>query len=976
MSKAKLTAIIVLSTICSFIFTNDAAIANNNSSHKFRNIQLEKFRGLPRLGIQNSSGMIIPGEQSTLFYRRINQNPARKAEIGNRIERHNYSLSLLRRLDFISKNSGCFKAMNGYEVRTEICNGVVIDQNNQKDFWKKYIETMAYSLQKHEHSKSFCTFDPDCLTRNIDNLYKKLSGGRMMPLDGFEKRSFVNKLMKEQYNDYEQYIKGKSFPEEAYYVSTIRLGDYDFDQNKFHFSYYYPSSILTQDQFGGAKPNTMSSKMLASGAALYEPKLPFEMGPNNNKISGIDLPMPPGEAQKLVQGSQNNRYLYAVVKIKFADNEYDTGYKVVKDLTSPISSFHLAENKIELFKDENLTQKIAEVAINKSRKNTISNTGSIDTYKFDKKTKILDYRTMSLLRYKKDDLLESDMDKIAYSLPSTEKRIWAKHKQRVDQANKPLQSATDKKYQEMLKNMKIRAEKAAKFTNINWQDRNTLSREQKKAFYDMMLGFDHYDNNILKWPDIFPSVPWGMNLATVFRKGYLSYKSEDQHIPADKKTRDILQEFIRDIAQHYKLEDLTLVYGLNNVSYDPKSKMIIFNEKEWPFYTAQNLTYTDGNIDKEQGYFNYINKKAKGRAVTLLRSSDSNIGDLYPNPPYNSCINNTKTKSNDCLTPTSAYTQLNFHNSFLALDKEIKISKIPLDIKKGTNLTKYSGRDYAGWRIVVELDKADMDVMQFEHKNAKKNIYQKSETRTLFANVKRVSIIGPNEEIIWSKKGSELPKPSLVSQKKNDIKKENAKKVNDAKILADKRMQEALKKQKKLIEENKRKYEEQRKKIQRQASVRKCEQDNRNNINIFNSCKKLRTDVSNVKNQLSKAKSNNCSSEGTDIKPVNGCDFSNTPLQQLTIKMQECITERCGSPAMVTIADMANYKICTKGIAEDMKMQMSNLMGGRSNKSGNTINICKQLQNNIADYTSHMRGLKCSEYEAEPVAVNCNESIK
>jgi len=976
MFSLKMVAISVFTLLISFIFIDNTALANGNSTYKFRDLKFETYRGLPRFGTQNSSGMIVPGEHMSKLMQRMNNNKGKKEAIGNRIEKHNYSLSLLKRLDFMHKYSECFKGMDKYEARTEICDGTVIDQSVQKRFWERYIETMAFSLTKQAHSQAFCLSDPLCTNRTLNSMHKKTPNGRYRQLNEFEKRSFVSTLMKDQHNDFQNYIKNKSFPKDAYFVTLIRLGDYDFDQSKFHFSYSYPLNLISQDHFGGAKPNTLTSKLLSASRAKYIPTLPFEKDIKVNRFTGIDLPMSASEAQNLVESGLNARNLYAVVKVKFFNKSFDTGYEIIKQLDSPDSFYHIAENKIELYRDEALTQKVAEVPITilTEKTNNASKEPS-KIYKLDDNSKFLDYRVMSLLRYKKSDILESDMDRIAYSLPSTEKSYWIEHKTRLDQANKPLQSAGDKKYQETIKNAKRREISASKISNISWQDIGKLSNEQKKAYYNIMLGYDHYENNTIKWPSVFPAVPWGMNLVTIFRKGYLSDKREDQHIPVTKETRKIMQDFIRDLANHHNTEDLTLVYGLNGVTYDKKSKKLILNKKSWPFHRREDLVYTDGNIDKKKGSHLYINSKAKGQAVYFLRSSDRNIGDLYPNPQHRGCTNNRKTRSKDCITHYSSYMQMNFINTFLSLDKEVRINDIPLPLKKGINLTKYSGRDYAGWRVAVELKKADMDVIQYTYENSKTKKDQIGETQTLFAKVKRVLLISPDGEIIWSKSGNELGKPDLLTDRQKE--KEEEKKLVDQKIKEAQEKQKAIyEKQKQLLENAQKAQEEKMAKIQAEAKKRQCKQDNINNKNTFNKCERLRSELKNLEIKLTEEEKNKCKSENNEENiDSTGCDLSNIPFPQISVKMQECITKKCGTPTAATMSDMADYQACTQEIGESIKSQMQNMMKGMSSsrKRKNNADSCRPLRQKITNQKKRMNNRRCSQHTAPPQEKDCDK---
>ncbi len=965
MFQFRLPALIIC-IVAYFTFFTDAVSAEVitiKSSHSHhRNLQFEEFRGLPRLGYQDTSGLSRLNEQNIIRQGRINKNKALADKVGKRLEKHNYSIALLARLAFINQHPECFKNMDGYEVRTENCEGLVIEHSQQKNFWNKYIETMALSLTPAQHIKAFCFNGTLCFRTQVNRITKSDANGRSVELNEFERRDFVSGLIKGYYYDFEKCLKNISFHKDAYMVSVVRLGDYDFDQNKFHFKMSLPVSLKSQNNLGVSFNNTLNSRNL-SVTGTYTPTLGFEkkithIPSERIRSLNIDLPMDASKARKIVQNNNLAGQVYAVTRVVFLDKKVDKTYQLFDKMSNPDYLYHFAENKVELFKDQALTQKIAEIPLVQYSESKAIEKNHADKYIFNKNSRFLDYLTFSLFRYKKGDLLSEDIDKVAYGIQMLEKKFWIEHKERMGLVNKLVESGGSKEAQERYKNNKKRALDRAKISNFSWQDIGKLSTEQKQAFYNYMLGFDFVQNNEIVWPDILPSVPWGMNLATVFRKGYFSDKKEDMNVPADNNTKVQLQKFLHDIANSQTLNDLVLLHKVKNISYNKESKMLVINQKSWPFQEESHIEFTNGKEKQYKGRIEpLVSPKAKNRAIYRLRSSDGNIGEYTPNLQYRYCNNNQNTKSKDCRTAPSTFSQLTVNKAYLALDREISLKQIPMSVKDGTKLVDNSY--YNDLKLVVELINPNMDVIQFNYKEAKTHKNLKGESQTLFANVKRVLLLAPDDSILWSEDGINLSKPT---QKKISLAREPKK--EPLPNISAKTQKNTTQQKNEALELKK----------QNKQCLNKYKQETK----LFEKCKELRANLVKAKAELKQEEEKKCKSTISDRAKLL-CKITNeTPLNKMSEVMSACIEASCGTnPA--TVGEVAEFQKCIKSTSENMKRQMSEMMGlhvGKKKISSDNgyqpPNICKVKRFEVKSYQSKMETNKCNLYIESPKQSNCN----
>jgi len=892
---------------------------------------------------------MVPTEPSNVLRNKIYNNKVKAEKVGTEIEQHNYSLGLLAQVDFMNTYADCFQNMNGYEVRTESCGGILITHETQKDMWRKYIEVMVRALKPQAHLNEFCPGQKLCAKTNIKMLSKKVDGGRVQQLDEFEKRDFTSNLMKNQYEAFEHYWHNLKFPQEAYVVTVVNIGDYDFDQQKFSFRFPHIGSLISPNVMGGIKNNILNSRG-ATVQTTYVPTLPFEQELKGKPGYGametkIDLPMSPDQARPLVQNKNTNRNYYAVTRIKFLERSVDK-YQPLKLMNT--LAYHYAINKIELYADEALTKKVVEVSLLPfTEKDSVTkDKASTSRYTLAKDSRLLDYRALCLLRFKEKDLLPKDMDQIAYSLSGNERGFWIKYKQRRDEAQKPVGSASNQSDQERLRNNKKRAEDRAKLSHFSWQDRDKLSAEQKKMFYTCILGYDEGQERVTRWPDAFPSVTWGMNVMTVFRKGYFSDAKKDQYKPVNDETKKIIQEFLSDVVHSQNFDQLTLVYGLDDLSYDEKNKTLMINQDKWSFVPFPNVNFNEGPNKKYTSPVSETVTRLQSRVLYPLGSSNRNVGAHNPDSQYGGCENNQKQKSVDCVTNYTAFTQLTFGNSYLALDKKIRVDNIPLAYKKGKNIRS---RYYAGWRIVVELKNINMGVLSYDFMHPQTRKTQQNEEKILFADVQRVLILDPNDEIVWSRQGNELEDAEqMARQTSSSAQSSHSNSVQQANTM---------------------------------QSIIQCQNENLQKQSRFQTCQALRAQLPSAEVQLKAAEKNNCKLENA-IKPVSSsekkklgagpCTFpEDLDIKNLSDELKKCIAEHCGSPTIIT--QIAEYQTCAMKIQQEAQGLMQTLMTEMYAAQQAAIDTCMAPRQRVESIRNNLKASQCDLHVEQPVLKNCNE---
>lgn len=987
----QLRSLLVLSLVINtcFLFTGLVSAQNaaeKTALNKYREMKLQKHKGLVRLGAQDTSGFYRPGVHGSINRSHINANKNDSKRVAQQIEDHNYSLGLMSRFRFMNNYPECFKNLKGYKKRVESCNGLAIRHDQQIEFWKKLVETMAFSLKTDHHALAFCMGEPECFTRQATDLYKPAANGGKIQLDEFEERDFVNNLMRKEYKDFENYWPTQSFPKEAYLVKIVNLGDYDFDSEKFAFDLTGITSFYSQNISTGNFNNTMNSRLM-SAPAVYTPTLNFEDKTKSNYGGGlrakVDVPMTSAKARKVIKGTNGLRQVYAVVRIrmKLTDKNAEIGGQLVRGLSSPVTQYHYAENKVELFKDEALTQKIAEVPIVDKVENDDGGQDSGTKYEMDDDSYLLDYRTMAFLRIKEADLLQRDLDQIAYSLPIAEKGFWIELKSRQDRANKPIQSTSNKSAQETLQNAKKSDIDRAKYTNISWQDINELSPAQQKAFYGFVTANGPIKDDQIIWPESLTTIPWGMNIASVFRKGYFSNKTKDKMVPVESDTKKLIQDFLRDVGNSMTINNLALVYELQDVYYDYKTKKLIVNKNGVPLARATNVEYFDSNNKayKDKTYKGRTAQvavsKAKNRLLYKFRPSNRGLGGKKPNAPHRQCVNNRKTKSTDCTTSHSNFTQMTFPSTFLALDREIALTNISMDKEKGQALT--TNNAHPGFRFVVELENVDMELIQYNYNNNKTKKEGVGEGQTLFANVKRVLVLAANNDIVWSQDGSDLNRSSDIIKVKADKKAADAKARTDSANAAAQveaaRIAEVAKKTMERQEQNK-------KTQQKKTQVRQCNVEYRTKKRAFDKCETIRQGILKSQTNLENAKEKGCKSTDEDDEPnstKNRCDFpGNMPITELSNKMKSCMADVCGTtPA--TMDEMKEYQLCAKDIGEELKAAMSKAMGlgsKRKLRKPRVVDNCKSHQNKIDNFKKRKKRYQCGQHTAQPEKIDCSKS--
>lgn len=723
----------------------------------FRDINLHSWRGLARLGVPDSKGLAGPLYGQDLRVA-LQKNRPLAEKLGKSQENHNYSLGLLAALDYMRANADCFTNMNKYKARTEHCGDTIIQHERQQQPWKDYIRNMALSLTPGAHGTLFCArFDnKSCTATNIDQVSAKGPNGRPRPLDEFQRREFFSKLMAQYQGGFEKLWRNSHFPQEAWFVQVVRLSEYDFDKQHFVFSVSPAVSIINrQFPLPQTRPSkksgvSMTSRMFAL-TPKYTPTENFEKNPAFTIAGGrlqVTLPMKPDQAHKLAQSSKG-RAFFAVTKIRFLPRKkIDTWGPTA---ASRQLAFHYAANKVELYRDSALTQKVVELPLVEIVAAADDENKTQKKWQWAQDHHIFDGRAFALMRIKKADLFDEKLQRLADSVAQNERAIWRNYARRLKEMNKPAMSAASEAAQQAQTNRKKRAEDRAKLSHLNWQQMNS---RQKNALYQYMLARGDRPD---EWPKSFPGVPWGINAATIFRKGYFSDDPALAQIPATDQDKAILQKFLKEIAQSYPTDKLTLVYGLRDTQYDHQSKSLKF---KWPFHIRSYMTFDD---DKSQKFTTsaapLINARAKTRAIYPFSPSTAPLGSHIPDPRVSSCKINKKRQSEDCVTGYNHFLQINWPGASLAFDRVLTRPDMKMDPVRAIRLLNSQTRGGAGWRLVVELDEVDMTLSPFMYKPNYKKEMAKGEAQTIFANVKKAYILAPNDEMIWQAGRNELVPP-------------------------------------------------------------------------------------------------------------------------------------------------------------------------------------------------------------------------
>jgi len=728
-----------------------------SGSANFRDISLHTWKGIPRIGVPDNKGLAGPVAYGQELGKAIKKNEVLARQLGESLERHNYSLGLLSVLDYMRVNADCFTNIDKYEARVESCGGTLIRHSAQLGPWEANVRNMAMSLVPEAHGKLFCQHakgKSGCAATHLDHVSVKNDKGGVLRLDEFQRRDFFSQLMREHQSNFEKLWKSSHFPDEAWLVQVVTLNEYDFDKQRYVFN-LLPASSFTSRQYPlvqtgkPSKGGALQSRMFAL-SPQYKATSDFEKGTalENHRRIKVLLPMDSTKA-RAVGRLQKRRAFYAVTKIRFLPRGK---LGALAQASGPLNlAFHYAENKVQLYQDASLSKKVAEVPITKVVATSTKETTPKADWRWAEGHQIFDNRAYALLRIKQGALPDQNLQQLANSVVQSERNTWMNHERRLEQLNHETPPAQTESQQQSIANKKRLAEDRAKLSHLNWQQMNG---DQKEVLYRYMLGIGDTAN---QWPDAFPAVSWGMNVATIFPKGHFSTDRTLMRLPATEKDKATFEEFLAEIAQSYSTEKLTLVYNLRDISYDNQSQSI---KLSWPFHIRPYIAFDD---DRGQKFTSagvpLVSARAKDRAIYPVSLSSAPLGSYVPNPSINKCRHNEKTQSEDCVTSYGHFLQANWGLASFAFDRQLTMPELKMAPVRATQLINSVKRGGPGWRLVVELENIDMTVSSFEYKARNKHELQKGEGQTIFASVKKAYILAPNDETVWQAASSQLKKP-------------------------------------------------------------------------------------------------------------------------------------------------------------------------------------------------------------------------
>lgn len=730
----------------------------------FRDIKMHTWKGLLRIGELDTLGLESPSIGGQTWRLEMQKNPELTAQLGNSMEQHNYSLGLLARLDYMRTYKGCFTNLNQYEARVERCENTLIQHSFQQQPWRNYIRHMGLALTPVEHGKLFCPHGdglPVCGNLAIDRLSIKDENGRTVRMDEFQRRDFFSTLMQTHQAGFDQFWKQSVFPKQAWSVQAVTLSEYDFNKQQYVFDISPRNLMLNRHLVAppvvAGKPNpkgVITARSIAP-TFTYKALLPFEK--ESSLESGyrqqVVFPMAPGPARTLGQSNQT-RIFYAVSKVEFLPRTPPTDSQPVASASS--LQFHYPTNKVELYRDSALTQKVAELPINAnftdSTSDNKSNSG-LEKALWANGHTILDGRAFALLRLQQGPLLDDILQRTADNIASAERYLWKKHQSRLQELEREYPEPKNAKQQKQFADRKHSAEDRSQISHVSWQ---TVEANRKSDLFAYMLG-DADNKNA--WPEKFPNVEWGMNLATIFKRGHFSMDPSLAHIPATEKDKVVVAQFHKEIAASFPHDKFTLVYGLRDARYDNQTEKLSF--KNWPFHERQYIAFDD-NIDKKPDSAGWplIHSSAKSsRVIYPFTASSASFDGHVPNPPVSRCARNDKWQSEDCLIMYGNFLDMNWPAASFALDRELPVPTIKLNNVQGNKLLNNNVRGESGWRLVVEFENVDMKVSPYTYTHRQNREQMQGEAQTVFASVKNAYVISPKDEIVWRASASELKPP-------------------------------------------------------------------------------------------------------------------------------------------------------------------------------------------------------------------------
>jgi hypothetical protein len=733
----------------------------------FRDIRIATWNGLPRLGLSDIKGFPIHGSGQELRIA-LNKNKALADKLSASLKQHNYSFGLLAVLDYMREHGECFSNLETYKAKIEQCSGTVIGHSHQESFWLYNIKAMALSLTPQAYGRFFCPAEggkPVCRAIAPGQIVRKDERNRRIPYDEFERRDWFAGLMSAYSKDFKTMWQNSRLPKEIWYVGWVDLSDYDFEKKQYVFrfspliTFYdnlpYKNPIIDHEKYGafGSQDVPISGK--------YQPTMDFEKRDawtsayNQQVAVPVALPMEPQQARKLGKLNKRRRF-YAVTKIRLLPHkEMDRIGPPTAGLRRALElRYHLAENKVQLYQDSSLTQKIAELPIFPNAKTPVKKFEKSVAKQLDKDYQILDWETLAVLRIKKGALLDHNLQYITDTIAQREREFWSSHARRLHRLNNHNPNLPSKE-------IKI-LEDSAQLGHINWQQ---MDEGQKKDFLEYILGKGPSPG---AWPKSFPSVNWGHNLATIFPKDHFSLDPSAYDVPVTKEEKSVVKRFLQEVSRSYPTEKfiLALSLDLKGVQYDNQKQILNFGSR-WPFQSLSQVDFDDDPghkyIDQFAQSVQLVSAKAKDRAIyPLRRVSDISFGQYVLAQYPRRCQRNPKTYSENCATPFNSLSSANWGPRFFALDRELSMPQLKMSPDQGAKMVHMSYRK--GWRLIVELEKVNMATSPFIYRKRREKNLRQDESQTIFASVKKATILSPNDDIIWSATRDQLKKPAKGSK--------------------------------------------------------------------------------------------------------------------------------------------------------------------------------------------------------------------
>lgn len=750
-------------------------------SAKFHRIELNSWRGLPRIGLQDTGGIAPYPTRHATAQQRANADPALARRLSAQMQRHNQSLWLLPHLAFLRANPDCSEGAERFAPSIERCQGFPVMPDQRRFAADDFMRALALSLKPEQHAATFCLTADGCGIDKIWQITKKLPNGRVQNLDEFELREKHAAIVNEHFADFRRYYADKAMPDAAWFVAASELGAYDFDLRKFSLRLTSPERAMMRQEVPAprdssptpARPKNLTTPRINPVEFVHQPTQQFEKAAKTSSPGmpflhqPVDLAMTPEAARALVNSMpQGARYVYTVVKIGFAPLKGSGRSYGEISLDSRKQPFYYAENKVEFYRDEALTDKLGEASlVAVAATDPQAKAGSAaDLFQAPPDSRIFDTRAFHLLRFPLGPLSPHDRDRMAFMIAENERLFWQQLEVRERTAAQTQPAGGTLQQQQQAKARQQAANNAAQSKSFAWTEAATWSAAQRQAFMDYLLGYgtspEGKDGS--PWPDALAAVDWGMNVATVFPRNHFPTDPAMAGIRADDASLRTLEAFAKALAARYPSSRLTGVYDLGTPRYDQKTGELSF--ENWPFSTlpeSPSVQFTTAAESKFRGVtYTLAHPDAKSRMLYRLALSTASLGTLRPDHYISRCTHSSRRKSMDCGTYWGAFMPVETHSALLALDRQITPPSLRFAPTEG--LAHAQARD--GWRLVVTFKDISMRLIPYQYSLAGSGNTREIEAQTVLASIEQVAVIAPDDRLIWSVDGATLPAAASLTE--------------------------------------------------------------------------------------------------------------------------------------------------------------------------------------------------------------------